>query len=37
MINTHIIHARLSSTAHLMTVSIERKLFSMHESLLKLF
>lgn len=37
MINTHIIHARLSSTAHLMTVSIEREAFSMHESLLSYF
>ncbi len=37
MINTHIIHARLSSTAHLMTVSIERETFSMHDSLLSYF
>ena len=37
MINTHVIHARLSSTAHLMTVSIERESFSMHESLLSYF
>lgn len=37
MINTHVIHARLSSNAHLMTVSIERDSFSMHESLLSYF
>lgn len=36
-INRHVLHARLSSSAHLMTVSIERETFSMDRSLLDYF
>lgn len=36
-INRHVLHKRLSSSAHLMTLSIEREAFSMNGSLLNYF